>query len=72
MIHFLKHLNSNFEKYLVNVQFNSWGPLRPMILYFIIYQFEDTKGVIQTCKSKKDRKHYDQKKKDKNQIQWTI
>ena len=45
------------------MQFNSWGPLRPMILYFIIYQFEDTKGVIQTCKSKKDRQHYDQKKK---------
>jgi hypothetical protein len=28
-------------------------------------KFEDTKGVIRSCKSKKDRQHNGQKKKDK-------
>ena len=28
-------------------------------------EFEDTKGVIRSRKSKKDRQHYGQKKKDK-------
>jgi len=28
-------------------------------------EFEDTKGVIRIRKSKKDRQHYDQMKKDK-------
>ena len=28
-------------------------------------EFEDTKGVIRICKSKKERQHNDQKKKDK-------
>ena len=28
-------------------------------------KFENTKGVIRSCKSKKDRQYYDQKKKDK-------
>jgi len=32
-------------------------------------QFEDTKEVIKICKSKKDRQHNGQKKKDK---QWSI
>jgi hypothetical protein len=30
-------------------------------------EFEDTKGVIRIPKSKKDRQHNDQKKKDKGQ-----
>jgi len=28
-------------------------------------EFENTKGVIRICKSKKDRQHNDQEKKDK-------
>ena len=31
-------------------------------------EFEDTKGVIRICKSKKDNQHNDQKKEDKQQI----
>ena len=30
-------------------------------------EFEDNKGVIRICKSKKDRQHNDKKKKDKEQ-----
>jgi hypothetical protein len=30
-----------------------------------LYEFEDTKGVIRICKSKKNRQHNDQKKKYK-------
>ena len=34
-------------------------------VYFCQEEFEDTKGVIRICKSKKDRQHNGQKKKDK-------
>jgi len=36
--------------------------------YFICEKFEDTKGVIRSCKSKKDRQYNRQQKKDK---QWS-
>ena len=34
-------------------------------------EFEDTKGVIRICKSKKNRQHNGQKKKDKRTINYT-
>jgi len=35
------------------------------ILFLVYEEFEDTKGVIRIHKSKKDRQHNDQNKKDK-------
>ena len=36
-----------------------------LCLIFLLKEFEDTKGVIKIRKSKKDRQHYGQMRKDK-------
>jgi hypothetical protein len=36
-----------------------------IILGLISEEFEDTKGVIRICKSKRDRQHHSQKEEDK-------
>jgi hypothetical protein len=38
---------------------------RKLVIYLLKEEFEDTKRVIRICKSKKDRQHNGQKKKDK-------
>jgi len=39
--------------------------MSPLIYVVIEEEFDDTKGIIRICKSKKNREHNGQKKKDK-------
>jgi len=60
-----------------------WCFISPLFLFVSIYcfttlvakkkeKFEVSKGVTRCCKSQKEEQHNDQKKKDKEDKQWSI